>query len=49
VMEAPIEAPRTPDKERIALERLMAVVAKRVAETPQQWLMLHAVWLEDQK
>ncbi len=48
IMEAPIEPPAAPEEDRAALEQLMAVIAKRVTETPDQWLMLHAAWLEDQ-
>lgn len=48
VMDAPIEPPAGPEEDRAVLEQLMAVVARRVAETPEQWLMLHAAWLEDQ-
>jgi lauroyl/myristoyl acyltransferase len=48
IIEAPIDPPASPDEDRAALEQLMALVARRVVETPEQWLMLHAAWLEDQ-
>lgn len=48
VMDEPIPAPATPEEEAEALQRLADVVARRVAQTPEQWLMLHTVWLEDQ-
>ena len=48
IMEAPIDPPASPDEDRPALEQLMALIARRVVATPEQWLMLHAAWLEDQ-